>query len=179
MIINFTGRGTTIKDLFKQTVEKKLKKFERFFGDEAKADVKVINEGGRETVEITINSEGMIFRAERTSDDRLTSLDAVVDALFRQITKNKQKLRTQMKRDAFDAAFNEEFAVFGQEMDESNYKIVKSKRFSLKPMDVEEAILQMNLLGHSFFLFLNAQTEEVSLVYKRNDGDYGFIEPTV
>lgn len=181
MTINVTGRGTTIKDSFREVLEKKLARFNKFFNEDARADVTVTNEGGRETVEVTIFSDGMVVRAERTTDDRLDSLDLVVDALSRQIYKNKTKLETQMRRSISIAEFtNEDFSVDDLNSDgkEEEYKIVRSKQFALKPMDTEEAILQMNLLGHNFFMFRNAETNDINVVYKRKGGNYGLIEPT-
>lgn len=186
MIINVTGRSTTVQDSFKEVLEKKLSRFDKFFEKDARADVTITNEGGRETVEVTIHSDGMVFRSENTSMDRLDSLDSVVDTLFRQISKNKSKLETRMRRSGNDVRdFYEMFDIEEFDLDETQinhnddtpYKIVRSKQFALKPMDSEEAILQMNLLGHSFFMFHNADTNDVNVVYKRNDGNYGLIEP--
>ena len=172
MTINISARGTGVKDSFKKSLEKKMSKLDRFFDENATAKVTVTNEGGRETVEITITASGMFFRAEKTTKDRLDSLDQVVDALFRQIVKNKTKLEKRLQKAAFDSGYDDDYVGV-----EDDYKIVRSKRVSLKPMDVEEAILQMNLIGHGFYMFRNSDTEEVNVVYKRNDGNYGLIEP--
>ena len=173
MTIQVSARGTTIRDSFRNSLEKKLSKLDRFFGEEQIAKVTVTNEGGRETVEITINASGMFFRAEKTTADRLDSLDIVVDALFRQIVKNKTKLEKRFHKAAFSEDFDSEFVG----TDVSEYKVVRSKRFSLKPLDVDEAILQMNMVGHSFYMFRNSETEEINVVYRRDDGNYGLIEP--
>lgn len=179
MIINMAGRGTTIQDSFKDLVETKLQRFDRFFGENAVANVTITNEGHRETVEVTIHADGMVFRSERTTDDRRDSLDSVVDTLFRQIVRNKERLRDQLRRNAFDMDFE---SVFEDELEElgepfeDEYRIVRSKQFDLKPMLVEEAILQMNMLGHNFFMFMNAETDDIGVVYKRDDGNYGLIE---
>lgn len=170
MNINITARNTSIKDSFRARVEKKLSKFDKFFGDGAQAQVTVIHSGDHETVEVTIKAEGLFFRAERTSDEREEALEAVVDSLFRQIVKNKNKLSKRMK-----AAITPEFVEDVYEADE--YRVVKTKRFPMKPMEVEEAILQMNMLDHEFFVFQNAASGEVNVVYKRRDGDYALIEP--
>jgi len=173
MTIQVSARGTTIRDSFRNSLEKKLSKLDRFFGDEQLAKATVTNEGGRETVEITISANGMFFRAEKTTEDRLDSLDLVVDALFRQIVKNKTKLEKRLHKSAFTADFASDYVG----TDIAEYKVVRSKRFSLKPMDVDEAILQMNMVGHEFYMFRNSETEEVNVVYRRNDGNYGIIEP--
>ncbi len=173
MTIKIVGRKTTVKDSFRDRVEKKLAKFDKFFNDDAEAVVTVTNERDRETVEVTIRARGMYFRAEQTTTDRLDSLEAVTDALSRQIVKNKSKLEKKWKTDLMPA-FTEE----AEEVDdEESYDIVRTKRFPIKPMSVEEAILQMNLLGHTFFMFRNAHTNEINLVYKRKKGDYAVIEP--
>lgn len=171
MKINITARNTGIKDSFRVRVEKKLSKFDKFFGDSAQAQVTVIHSGDHETVEVTIKSEGMFFRAERTADEREDALEAVIDSLFRQIVKNKNKLEKRMKSASFTPEFIEEM----YEPDE--YKVVKTKRFPIKPMEIDEAILQMNMLEHEFFVFRNAQTNEINVVYKRHDGNYALIEP--
>lgn len=172
MNIKMTARNTTLRDPFKKSLEKKLSKLDRFFDDEALANVTVTNEGGRETVEITIKAHNMFFRSEKTTADRLDSLDAVVDALFRQIVKNKTKLEKRLKTAAFEPGYEQDFVG-----SEDSYKIVKSKKFTVKPMDVEEAILQMNLVGHAFYMFLDSATNSICTVYKRKDGDYGLLEP--
>ena len=171
MKITITARKTSVRDSFKERVEKKLSKFDRFFDDDAKAIVTVTNENGRQTVEITVQAQGMFFRAERTTNDRLDSLEAVADSLFRQIVKNKGKLEKRLKTDAFSPAFNYE-PIPGEE-----YNVVRVKKFPIKPMDVDEAILQMNMIGHEFYMFRNSESGEISVVYKRKNGDYGLIEP--
>lgn len=172
MTINVTARGTTVRDSFKKSLEKKLKKLDRFFGDEANAHVTVSNQNGRETVEITIKSGSMVFRAEKTTEDRLDSLDSVVDSLFRQIVKNKTKLEKRLRKAAFEPGYDDDF--IGSE---DSYQVVKSKIFPVRPMDVEEAILQMNLVGHSFYMFRSADLDKICVVYKRKNGNYGVLEP--
>lgn len=172
MTINIAARKTTVKDSFKERVEKKLAKLDRFFDDSAAASVVVTNERERETVEVTIHSQGMVFRAEDTTGDRLDSLESVTDALLRQITRNKSKLEKKVKSPGFEAAF-----VGYDEVPEEDYRVVRSKRFALKPMNVDEAILQMNMVGHEFFMFRNDETSEINVVYRRKDGNYGVLEP--
>lgn len=172
MTINMTARNTQIREPFKNSLEKKLNKLNRFFDDEVVANVTVTHEGGRETVEVTIKHGDMFFRSEKTTGDRLDSLDVVVDALFRQIVKNKNKLQKRMRKTAFEPGYDNDF--IGSE---DRYEIVRSKRFNVKPMDVEEAILQMNLVGHNFYMFRSSETGEICVVYKRKDGNYGVLEP--
>ena len=174
MNITITARKTSVRDSFKDRIERKLGKLDRFFDDGANASVTVTNEGDRETVEVTIQSRGMFYRAERTTSDRFDSLEAVVDSLFRQIVKNKNKLEKmsdQLKEAIMDSARGSDMM--------TRYNIERIKRFDMRPMDVNEAILQMNLLGHEFFLFLNAETNGVNVIYKRHNGTYGLIEPVI
>ena len=172
MVINVTARNTTIRDAFRASLEKKLSKLNRFFDENTAANVIVTNEGGRETVEVMIKADNMFYRSEKTAGDRLDSLDMVVDALFRQIVKNKTKLEKRLKKAAFEPGFDYEFVG-----SEDSYKVVKTKHFTVKPMDIDEAILQMNLVGHNFYMFRNIDAGEICVVYKRKDGDYGLLVP--
>lgn len=175
MNITISSRKTTVKDSFRDWAEKKLKKLDRFFEEDAQAAIVVTNERERETVEVTVQSRGMIFRAEKTSADRLDSLDAVVDALTRQIIKNKNKLEKKGKTKAAGLEGLEGYSA--ADVAEEEYHVVKTKEFDLKPMSVDEAILQMNMLDHQFYMFQNDANDLVCIVYKRNDGDYGLLEP--
>lgn len=170
MNITITARNTGVKDSFKARVEKKLSKFDRFF-DGGRAVLTVTREGERDTVEVTIRAEGLLFRAEKMAPDREDALEAVVDSLFRQIVKNKNKLEQRLKNSAFSDQYEDET------VEPEDYRVVRTKKFPVKPMDVEEAILQMNMLGHEFFMFRNAEDGEINVVYKRHNGDYGLIEP--
>jgi len=171
MNTTITARSITINDAFRERIERKLTKFDRFFDDDARAIVTVTNEGGRVTVEITILAGGMFYRSEKTTNDKFDSLEAVCDLLFKQIVRNKSKLEKKLKRNAFDPAYQD-----GPVLDE-DYKVVRIKKFPIKPMTVDEAILQMNLLDHEFYMFRNSEDGEINLVYKRDNGDYGLITP--
>lgn len=166
------ARKTTVKDSFRERVEKKLCKLDRFFDEQAEAVAIVTSEGERETVEVTVRAGGMVYRAERTTADRLDSLEAVVDLLMRQIVKNKSKLEHRLRSGAFD--MGETYPPIS----EADYGVVRTKRFPVKPMSVEEAILQMNLLGHNFFMFRDSDTNDISVVYRRKGDSYGLIEPS-
>lgn len=170
MKTTITGRKVKVKDSFKERVDRKLEKMSRFFSEDAQAAVTVHVEKDRQTVEVTIRDAGMIFRAEETAPDMLDALEKVMDVLVRKIRKNKTRLEKRMKESDFTLLPYEE------EADEEPFTVVKSKSFALKPMNVDEAILQMNLLEHIFFVFLNMETGLVNVVYRRNDGDYGLIE---
>jgi len=177
MNINISARKTTVKDSFRERAEKKLKKLGRFFADDAQATIVVTNERDRETVEVTVQSQGMIFRAEKTTADRLDSLDDVVDLLTRQIIKNRSKLEKRGKTKPASMEGLEDYASEAQH-DEA-YHLVRVKAFALKPMTPDEAILQMNMLDHQFYLFENEENNQVCVVYKRHDGNYGLLEPQI
>jgi len=170
MNTTITAKKTTVRDSFKERIDKKLSKFDRFFDDTAAANVVVRTEGGRETVEVTINNRGMIYRAEKTTADRADSLDAVTDVLFKQIVKNKSKLSSRMKTASFED-------IEEPIEEETIAEPIKVKKFEITSMEVEEAILQMNMLDHAFYLFRNADTGEMNVVYRRHGNSYGLIEP--
>lgn len=170
MKMNFTARQMKVYDSVKEMAQKKLSKFDKFFSENAEMDITFSLPSGLEKVEVTIRSQGFVFRAEEASDSFATSVDRTIDALERQIRKNKTKLQKKIRIDISSDADGYE------EDEEENYDI-KVKTFSFKPMSVEEAILQMNLLGHDFYVFKDAQTLETSVVYKRKAGGYGLIVP--
>lgn len=182
--ITITGRKVTLKDHFKNLVTKKLSRFDKIFDENADAHVVVTLERNRQTVEITIKNKGMIYRAEATDFEMNDALDQVISALGRQIRKNKTRLDKQIHSVALDQFVQElpaeatpEAEVLAE--DEDEYRIVRTKHFPVKPMSVDEAILQMNLLGHQFYMFRNGSTGEINVVYKRKNGAYGLLEPDV
>lgn len=173
MKMNFTARQMRVFDSVKETAEKKLAKFDKFFEDNAEMDITFSMPNGQEMVEITIRSQGMMFRAEEAADTFATAIDSATEALERQIRKNKTRLQKKIKEDAFtiiDKDLNEDF-------EEEYIQNVRTKTFPFKPMSIEEAILQMNMLGHDFFVFKDADTLETCVVYKRKRGGYGLIVP--
>jgi len=173
MNMTITGRKVTLKDSFKQRCEKKLAKIGKFFDDDAHANVTVTVEKSRQTVEITVKSKGMLFRAEQTAPDMLDSLEEACDAIVRQIRKNKTRLEKRGH-----SAMPEDYD-FGdaQIEEEAEFNVVRTKKFPMKELEIDEAILQMNMLGHQFYMFKNGTTGDINVVYKRNQGDYGLIEP--
>lgn len=172
MNITYLGRKTTIKDSFKEYAEKRLKRLGKFFDDEPSVMIVVTNQGDEETVEVTIKSRGMFFRGEKTSRDRQVSLDLVVDVLTSQIVRNKDRLERRLK-----TPVPMPVDVEPVETEAEQDALVKTKKFPVGVMDVEEAILQMNLLGHEFFMFRNGDSGEINVVYRRKDGNYGLLEP--
>ena len=176
MTVNYIGKKTVIRDSFKEYAEKRLKKLGKFFDDDPVVNINVTNHNEDETVEVTIQSHGMFFRAERTSDDRQASLDLVLDVLQKQIVRNKERLEKRMKATMDFTAFGP-VEVLAEEQVLPAAELVKTKKFHVDTMDVEEAILQMDMLGHTFFLFRDPDSGEINVVYRRNDGNYGLLQP--
>ena len=173
MKMNFTARQMKVYDSVKEAAEKKLAKFDKFFGDEAEMDITFSMPSGFERVEITIRSQGMVFRAEESSDTFANAIDCATEALERQIRKNKTRLQKRLKVEAFDIIESD----LDEAIDEEYVQNIRTKTFPFKPMGVEEAILQMNMLGHDFFVFKDADTLETCVVYRRKRGGYGLIVP--
>lgn len=170
MTIKINGRKIEVTEGLKSYIEKKISKLEKYFGETALANVTISVQKDHHIVEVTIFQDSMIYRAEVSNDDMYAAVDKVEDVLERQIRKQKTRLEKRLKGDAFE---NEPVPDFAEEVE---FKIVKKKVYTAKPMSVEEAILQMNLLGHNFYIFSNAETEDKNVVYKRKDGNYGVIE---
>ena len=173
MKITIVGRKVNLRDNFKELAEKKLSKFDRIFDEDAEATVTVTVERNRQTVEITIKQRGMIYRAEETTQEMNEALDHVVAALGKQIRRNKTKLERTKKMQPVELT-----DTYYDEPDEE-YQLVRTKRFFVKVMTPEESILQMNLLGHEFFMFRDDVSGEINVVYRRKDGDYGLLVPDI
>ncbi len=174
MRVIVSGRNLEVTDALKDSVISKLERFGKYFKDDVEAQATLSVEKNRQIVEITIPLNGTLLRAEETTEDMYNSIDRAIDKLYRQMEKYKTKL--QKKYHGHDTIRFEHIPSIRKE-DEDVTKIVKTKRFAMKPMDAEEAVLQMDLLGHNFFVFSNADTDDVNVVYKRKDGNYGLIEP--
>jgi putative sigma-54 modulation protein len=180
MKINIHGKGKhlQITEAIKDHVEKKVSRLERYFEQPLAGNVNVTLSVVREeqTVEITIPLKGLLLRAEERSSDMYASIDEVIDKLERQIRKHKTKINKKHRENADmrDLLAVETGTPFEEEED---FEIVRTKNFDLKPMDVEEAILQMNLVGHNFYMFKNSSDERVNVVYRRDGGQYGLLEP--
>ncbi len=180
MTITYTARKVNLRDNFKVRVEKKLAKFKKIFSDDAVANVVVTVEKNRQTVEITVRDNRMVYRAESTQSEMNDALDRAVDILTRQIRKNKTRLEKRIKTGSIEELTAELAAEVTEPAEEAedDYKIVRKKQILIKPISVDEAILEMNMVNHDFFMFINAETDEVNVVYKRADGNYGVLEPT-
>ena len=176
MDVKLNERKCTVDSAVKAYAEKKVGKLERYFRGDAEASVTFRVEKKNCRVELTVHASNTYFRAEETTSDMMASIDAAVATIEGQIRKNKTRLARRLRTDAFSRSPDapDEVPV---ETGDSDFQIVRSKKFPIKPMTVEEAILQMNLLGHSFFVFRDdAAGGAVSVVYRRNDGGYGLIE---
>ena len=175
----FTDKKVNIPNYIHNYAEKKVGKLDRYFKEDATAAITFSIEKDRNRVEVTIRSSGTIFRVSESSSDMRASIDAAVASLERQFRKNKSRLEKRLRQGAFERTIDEaEVASFVPDgPEEGEYRIVRTKTFPIKPMTQEEAILQMNLLGHSFFAFRDEDADGAfAVVYCRNDGDYGLIE---
>ena len=171
MKITTTGRKINVTEGLRTYTEKKLSKLDKFFNENTTAQVTLSVQKDDHIIEVTVYHEGMIFRAEVRDADMYAAIDRVGDVIERQIRKQKTRLEKKLRTGAFD---NIEYT---PDIDEEHeFKVVKIKKHEAKPMSVEEAILQMNLLGHEFYVFSNAETLDKEVVYKRKDGNYGLIE---
>ncbi|MFJ8530518.1 ribosomal subunit interface protein [Bacillus pseudomycoides] len=178
MKFNIRGENIEVTPALKDYVEKKLGKLERYFDTfpEIKVNLKVYSD--KQRVEVTIPFTDLLLRAEETHSDMYAAIDLVVDKIERQIRKHKTKVNRKLREKGSpkNAFILTEPVAVQEEVQEDELELVRTKRFDLKPMDVEEAILQMDMLGHNFFVFTNADTNETNVVYGRKDGKYGLIE---
>lgn len=171
MKVNIIGRQMNVWNEMKETIDQKLGKLDKYFNDEASATVTLSSKRNYKCLEITINASGFIFRSEVEDETFRNALDRAINAIERQIRKNKTRLQRKLRQGAFDNGIvdtNEDF-------EEEKEFVIREKTFPLKPMSTEEAIMQMNLIDHEFFVFKNDKTGDVCVVYKRRDGDYGLI----
>ncbi len=172
MKITIYGKQMTVRESLKVAVEKKLAKFDKFFGDDTEAFVTCKTRKGVKIIEITVNYGGTLFRSEEENETFITALDRACEGLERQIRKNKTKLEKMVKRGAFVITEDDDDGY-----DEEGEFEIRVKTFPFKPMTAEEAILQMNLIGHAFYAFTDADSGKVCVVYKRKEGSYGLIIP--
>lgn len=169
---NFVLKKFTLSEKEQQQIEKRLERLGKFFADNTEATIKLASVANKEKIEITIFENGVFYRSEEIDDKVQNALDRAVDIIERQIRKNKTKLQKRLRQDAFVPT---NFDTFEEEEDEIN--ITRVKTFPYKPMSAEEAILQMNLLDHHFFVFVDNETGKVCVAYKRHENEYGLIVP--
>ena len=170
MILNISGRDLTVRNDLRAITEKRIAKLDKFFDSNAEVNVIYSKKRNLQIAEITVFAKGTIFRSEVDSETFNNSLDEAIENIIRQIRKYKTKVERDLRTDAF-ATIEEDFVLDEPEME------LRVKTFPIKPMTTEEAILQMNLLGHMFFVFRDASSSDVCVVYKRKDGAYGLIVP--
>ena len=173
MNLVISGKNIDITEGLRSAVEEKIGKLERYFTDSTEVHVTLSTEKNRQKIEVTVPMKGSIIRAEETSTDMYVSIDLVEEVIERQLRKYKNKLIDKAQNAVqLSKAFIEEDAY-----EDEDIRIIRSKKFEMKPMDPEEACVQMELLGHNFFVFRNSESDEVNVVYKRKGNTYGFIEP--
>ena len=173
MNINVRGKNVQITPALKDHVEKRIGKLGRFFDTDQEAQVRLTVQKDRHRVEVTMPLNGYLLRGEEETGDMYASIDMVTDKLEKQIGKYKTRISKKIR----DVGSIKEIPPLTEIIEEEEPQLVRTKKFALKPMPVEEAIMQMNLIGHSFFVFYNTETEEINVVYRRKDGNYGLIEP--
>lgn len=181
MRYSFTGKNTTVTDALKDKITSKLARIEKLVPDETGVVVTLSVIKLDHTIEVTVNLPKRILRAEVTSQDMYAAIDEVTDVLEKQMVKYKNRLRDKARR---DTSFVDELKYFepaskDEKTEDGEIVIAKTKRFAIKPMDSEEAVMEMEMLGHNFFVYRNDSNDEINVVYKRRNGTYGLIEPEI
>ena len=178
MKLTTQGIGFRIGERLEEKIADKFNKFGRYFGEDVLVHVKIRSEKEQKKVELTCRVKNHIYRAEAKDEDVLVAVDKTVDRLESQIRKQKSKIEKNIRDFAYMKEYIRDIESRSDEPEERDYSIIRKKTFELVPMSADEAALQMEMLGHDFLLFLNAEAGGVNVVYKRNDGDYGLIIPT-
>jgi putative sigma-54 modulation protein len=176
MRVIIAGKGMEVSDYLKEIVTKKVSKLQRYFDEDTEAHITMSIQRSRHIVEVTIPFDGIVLRGEEATGDMYASIDGVLKKLEKQIHKHRTALKKRLHEGAF---VGDDYDYQTELGDEKVPVVVRTKRFVVKPMDIEEAKMQMELLGHQFFVFRNAKTHEINVLYQRNDGDLGLIEPDV
>ena len=170
MKVTCTGRRVSLKPSFIEKAEAKLAKLDKFFDEDAQAQVTVTVEKAHQTVEVTVRGAGITVRAEKAAERMEDALDDAMELLTRRVVKNRTRLGDRLTRPA-------EIDWPAETDAEEAYDVIREKRFAVKPCSTDEAILQMNLLGHSFFLYRSVENDQIQVVYRRADGGYGVLIP--
>ncbi|PHV71222.1 ribosomal subunit interface protein [Sporanaerobium hydrogeniformans] len=178
MKYNISGKNIELTTALENAVAEKMEKLDKYFNDNVEAQVTLIVEKLSHIIEITIPFNGTVLRAEVEGKNMYNIMDDAVEVIEKQVNKFKNKLRSKHRNTA-TVQFTPSFLNEEQIEDDVTLKIDRKKRFAIKPMDAEEAVMQMELVGHNFFVYLDSETEEVNVVYKRKNGTYGLIEPTL
>lgn len=169
MRIELIGKDYNLSDRLKEILEKKIGKLDKFFGDDAKASIVCKKEGDRQTMEVSVKFGGKIVRSEVTSENMYDNIDVILPKITKQIEKHRTKLSRKLRPDAF--------ADVEEIVENKKVGVAREKKFELIPMTVEDAITELDLLGHDFYLFINVDTGKVGVVYKRADGKVGLLSP--
>ena len=170
MIVTISAKKISINDEFQSHAEKKLRKLDRFFGEESQGKIVMSAEKDKVTLELTVVHDNLIFRAKHISADKNAALDGAAESIVRQIRKNKTKVEKRLHASAFKEPFEDEIP-------EHDGKVIRRKEFILRPMSPDEAALQMSILGHNFFMFKNAENGETCVIYRREDGQFALLVP--
>lgn len=170
MRVIISGKGMEVSEYLKDLVTKKVSKLQRYFDEDTEAHITMSIQKSRHIVEVTIPFDGVVLRGEEATGDMYASVDGVIKKLEKQIHKHRTALKKRLRDGAFSTDDHDD-------VDEKMPAVVRTKKFVVKPMDIEEAKMQMELLGHQFFVFRNAKTHEINVLYQRHDGDLGLIEP--
>jgi len=173
MNIKYVTKNYKTTDKFKEILEKKISKLEKYFNEDVDIKVNLGKEGKLYKMEVTINSKGAFFRSEVLSDNMYNNIDLALPRIERQVVKHGDKFLTKLKKDAF---LSPELMFLDEKPEVKSSPVIKTKKFELLPTNVENAIAQMESLGHMFYVFLNVETGKVNVVYKRNDNNNGLIE---
>ncbi len=174
MRFTITGRNMEVSTGLREAIEEKLGKLEHYFTPTTEVIVTLSIQRGEQKIEVTIPIKGGIIRAEESSNDMYVSIDLVEEVIERQVRRYKKKI---IDRKQSAQSFSQLFLESDEDVDDEEINIVKTKRFGMKPMFPEDACIEMELLGHNFYMFLNAETDQVNVVYKRKGNNYGLIEP--
>lgn len=176
MNVIISGKNIEVSDYLRDVVEKKAQKLEHYFKPGTEMHVTLSIEKSRHIAEVTVLFDGIVLRGEEATGDMYSSIDVVLKKLERQMRKHRTKLEKRLRDDAFsvETAYDH---YDDEESGDEGPQIVRNKKFVARPMDIDDAVLQMDLLGHSFFVFRNVHNNEVNVIYRRSDGDYGLIEP--
>lgn len=178
MKITTQGNGIKIGTRLEEKIAAKMKKFDKYFGENESLNVRIRPEGNKMVVEITLRADSRIYRAEARDEEILTAVDKTVDKLESQIRKQKTKFLKKKKEYPEVISFLEDDGASDFDLDDDkDTKITRRKSFALRPMTSEDAILQLEMLGHDFFVYMDADTNSVCVIYKRKDGNYGLLEP--
>ena len=170
MNMTVNAKKMQVSQAFTDYAQKRLTKLDKFFDSDADAKIMLSEQKGRIVLELTVRYNQMLYRAEQTAADKTVALDAAVDKIIRQIRKNKTRLEKRLKTGAFKQEFEDS-------VEETDISVVRYKTFDVRPMTTEEAILQMNMLGHNFFMFKNAEDGKINVVYQRADEGYAVLQP--